>query len=57
MSNITVEVGVTSRYGWSQGCGSGFKDFVDPDSESGPDPWKRKMKKKMHFSLTFKTFL
>jgi hypothetical protein len=26
-----------------QGCGSGLD----------PDPWARKMKKKMHFSLTF----
>jgi hypothetical protein len=36
----------------NQGCGSGsgINDFVDPD------PWTRKMKKKMHFSLTFKTF-
>jgi hypothetical protein len=38
---------------------------VDPDSMTlcirirnpDPDPWARKMKKKIHFSLTFKTFL
>jgi hypothetical protein len=29
---------------------SGFIDFVNPD------PWASKMKKKMHFSLTFSTF-
>jgi hypothetical protein len=34
--------------------GSGFNDFVD---FLDLDPWARKMKKKMHFSLTFKTFL
>jgi hypothetical protein len=28
----------------NQGCGSGFNDFVDPDSESGPRG--KKMKKK-----------
>jgi hypothetical protein len=33
--------------------GSGFNDFVDPD----PDPWARKMKKKMRFLLTFQTLL
>jgi hypothetical protein len=34
--------------------GSGFNDFVDPDSESGSmGHLARKMKKKMHFSLTF----
>jgi hypothetical protein len=40
-----------------QGCGSG--SGLDPDSMTcvDPDPWARKMKKKMHFSLTFLTFL
>jgi hypothetical protein len=42
--------------------GSGFNDFVDPDSESGfglrirnpnPNTWARKMKKKMQKFLNF----
>jgi hypothetical protein len=41
----------------NQGCGSGSGS--DPDSMTfvDPDPWARKMKKKMHFSSTFLTFL
>jgi hypothetical protein len=38
---------------FNQGCGSG----LDPDSESGYESMSEKNEEKMHFSLTFITFL
>jgi hypothetical protein len=44
--NVT-DTGTGTFSSFDQGCGSGFNDFVDPD------PWARKMNKKIALILNF----